>query len=183
MLSCQKAATNSCRKKDEETANKIGRIFYDVDGMPKPPTQVTGRQYKQCPHCKARMRSTRAHIHIRRCPVLHPKPPQPPKSKPKKAKKPRAQRNHPPIIPDPLERKVIAVLRLKPKSRLIRTTALTIVDLQERPRRRRKGANRRAWHSPLEPERAATGETFRRCRFCRKPAMPGSDLCYTCESD
>jgi hypothetical protein len=26
-------------------------------------------------------------------------------------------------------------------------------------------------------------EAFKRCRFCRRPAMPGSDLCYTCESD
>jgi hypothetical protein len=26
-------------------------------------------------------------------------------------------------------------------------------------------------------------EGIRRCRFCRKPAMGGSDLCYTCESD
>jgi hypothetical protein len=155
----------------------------DAGGMAKLPIQVTGRQYQQCPHCKAVLRNTRAHSHIRRrCPVLHPKPPQPPKRK--KVKKPRAQRNHPPIIPDPRERKVVAVVRLKPKSRLIRTPPLTAADLQERPPgRRRKGAHQGAWHSPLEAERESSNETFRRCRFCRKPAMSGSDLCYTCESD
>jgi hypothetical protein len=26
-------------------------------------------------------------------------------------------------------------------------------------------------------------EAFKRCRFCGRPAVPGSDLCYTCESD
>src|SRR5439155_6779953 len=158
------------------------RVSHNVDGMAKLPTQVTGREYTQCPHCKAVLRSTRAHIHIRgRCPVLHPKPPQPPKSK--KVKKPRAQRKHPPIIPDRVEKKVIVAVRRKPKSRLIRMPPLTAADLRQRPRRRRRKQIEGAWHSSSEPERAASGETFRRCRFCRKPAMPGSDLCYTCESD
>lgn len=105
------------------------------EGTIKEGKAYNGRQYKQCSHCNAWVRNTRVHIHARRCAVLHPKPPQPLKRK--KAKTPRAQRNHPPIIPDPRDRKVVvqakAKKKLKPESRLIVADVNKVSDLRRIP--------------------------------------------------
>ena len=55
---------------------------------------------------------------------------------------------------------------------------------QRKPRRRprRRGAFTGLLPTALD-QREFISHPPRKCRFCGKPSMPGSDLCYTCESD